>query len=56
LTKAGEKRLQQALSAWSHAQERFETSFGIRRAAELPAMLRAVAGRQIWPSAQAADL
>jgi DNA-binding MarR family transcriptional regulator len=55
LTKAGEKRLQQALGAWSHAQERFETSFGIRRAAELRAMLRAVAASQFWPFAQAAD-
>jgi DNA-binding MarR family transcriptional regulator len=55
LTKAGEKRLQQTLSAWSHAQKRFETSFGIRRAAELSAMLRTVAGSQIWPSARAAD-
>ena len=55
LTKAGEKRLRQALSAWSHAQERFETSFGIRRAAELRTMLRAVAAGQFWPSAEAAD-
>jgi DNA-binding MarR family transcriptional regulator len=42
LTKAGEKRLQQALSAWSNAQARFETDFGPRRAAELRTMLRAV--------------
>jgi DNA-binding MarR family transcriptional regulator len=55
LTKAGEKRLQQALTAWSHAQERFETSFGIKRAAELRAMLRAVTASQFSPSAQSAD-
>lgn len=53
LTKAGEKRLAQALTAWSHAQQRFETSFGVKRAAELRAMLRAVAGSQFTPSAQA---
>jgi DNA-binding MarR family transcriptional regulator len=53
LTKAGEKRLQQALTAWSHAQQRFETSFGVNRAAELRAMLRVVAGSQFAPSAQA---
>ncbi len=55
LTKAGEKKLRQALSARSHAQDRLETSFGIRRAAELRAMLRAVAAGQFWPSAQAVD-
>jgi DNA-binding MarR family transcriptional regulator len=55
LTKAGEKRLQQALTAWSHAQERFETSFGPKRAAELRAMLRAVAASPFTPSAQAAS-
>jgi len=53
LTKAGEKRLQRALTAWSHAQERFEASFGIEQAGELRAMLRAVAASQF--SAQAAD-
>ncbi len=55
LTKAGEKRLQQALTAWSHAQESFEASFGTRRAAELRAMLRAVTASQFRPSAQSAD-
>jgi len=53
LTKVGEKRLQRALTAWWHAQERFEASFGIERAGELRAMLRAVAASQF--SAQAAD-
>ena len=55
LTKAGEKRLQQALTAWSHAQERFETSFGAKRAADLRAMLRAVAASQFTPSPRAAN-
>lgn len=55
LTKAGEKRLQQAVTAWSHAQERFETSFGVKRAAELRVMLRALTASQFRPSAQSAD-
>jgi DNA-binding MarR family transcriptional regulator len=55
LTKAGERRLQQALTAWSHAQERFETSFGAKRAAELRTMLRAVAASQFTPPAEAAS-
>jgi DNA-binding MarR family transcriptional regulator len=42
LTKAGEKRLQAARERWAVAQERFETVFGTRRAAELRALLRAV--------------
>jgi DNA-binding MarR family transcriptional regulator len=54
LTKAGERRLQRALTAWSQAQERFETSFGIKRAGELRAMLRAVAASQFRPFTQAA--
>src|ERR1700739_4795956 len=54
LTKAGEKRLQEALTAWSHAQERFETSFGPKRAAELRTMLRAVAASEFTPPSQAA--
>jgi DNA-binding MarR family transcriptional regulator len=55
LTKAGEKRLQQALTAWSDAQERFETSFGPKRAAELRTMLRAVANSPFTPPSQAAS-
>jgi len=42
LTNAGEKRLQVARERWAVAQERFETVFGTRRAAELRALLRAV--------------
>lgn len=50
LTKAGEKRLQEALKAWSQAQARFETTFGPRRAAELRKMLRAVIASEFGPA------
>jgi DNA-binding MarR family transcriptional regulator len=55
LTKGGEKRLQQALTAWSQAQERFEASFGTKRATELRTMLRAVAASEFAPSQQPAE-
>ena len=42
LTKAGEKRLQAARKGWSDAQACFEETFGVRRAADLRALLRAV--------------
>jgi DNA-binding MarR family transcriptional regulator len=42
LTKAGDKRLQTAHAAWAQAQARFEARFGIQRAADFRAMLRAV--------------
>jgi DNA-binding MarR family transcriptional regulator len=42
LTKAGEKRLQEALSAWSRAQAQFERTFGAGRSARLRGLLRAV--------------
>jgi DNA-binding MarR family transcriptional regulator len=42
LTKAGEKRLLAGRQAWAQAQQRFETRFGAKRAAEFRAMLRAV--------------
>jgi DNA-binding MarR family transcriptional regulator len=42
LTKAGDKRLQAGLEAWSRAQAQFERSFGVKRAADLRAMLREV--------------
>src|SRR6266436_3149953 len=35
LTKAGEKRMKEALKGWSQAQGQFETKFGPRRAADL---------------------
>jgi DNA-binding MarR family transcriptional regulator len=55
LTKAGEKRLQQAMSAWSQAQKRFEDTFSINRAAELRAMLRAVVASDFTSPAEAAE-
>jgi len=42
LTKAGEKRLQAGREAWVHAQARFEDRFGVKRAADFRAILRAV--------------
>src|SRR5262245_5490566 len=42
LTKAGEMRLQAARKRWSEAQARFETIFGLKRTADLHALLRAV--------------
>ena len=51
LTKAGEKRLQVARERWAVAQERFETVFGSRRAAELRGLLRAVVTGEFAPAA-----
>ena len=42
LTNAGEKRLFAGRKAWEHAQARFESRFGVKRAADFRAMLRAV--------------
>lgn len=52
LTKAGEKRLEQALKGWSQAQARFETGFGIKRTAELRTLLRAAVASQFTPAAR----
>jgi DNA-binding MarR family transcriptional regulator len=49
LTKAGESRLQAALKGWAAAQARFESAYGAKRAAELRAMLRAVAASELAP-------
>jgi DNA-binding MarR family transcriptional regulator len=43
LTKRGEARLAESHTAWEQAQERFETAFGARQAAELRRMLELVA-------------
>ena len=51
LTKAGEKRLHAAREKWAVAQERFETVFGRRRAAELRALLRATVAGKFAPQA-----
>jgi DNA-binding MarR family transcriptional regulator len=52
LTKAGESRLQAALKGWAAAKARFESAYGAKRAAELRAMLRAVAASELapWPA------
>jgi len=55
LTKAGEKRQQRALQGWLQAQARFETTFGIKRSAELRALLRTVAASEFTPAAQFVD-
>ena len=47
LTDAGEKRLQAATKEWMRAQAQFEARFGVRRAAELRALLRSVAANQL---------
>ena len=54
LTKAGEKRLAAARTAWSHAQEQFEGTFGTRRAAELRGLLRALVATDFVPVEKAA--
>jgi DNA-binding MarR family transcriptional regulator len=55
LTKAGERRLQAGLKAWTKAQECFDAGFGSKRAAELRALLRAVVASQFTPTAQFAN-
>jgi predicted transcriptional regulator len=52
---SGEKRLQDAVKAWSQAQARFETNFGVKRASELRTLLRAVVASPFRPIAQSAD-
>jgi DNA-binding MarR family transcriptional regulator len=53
LTKAGEKRLQAGLAAWTKAQARFEAEFGAKRAAELRTLLRAVVASEFAPNSRA---
>ncbi|HKF63415.1 MAG TPA: MarR family transcriptional regulator [Dongiaceae bacterium] len=50
LTKAGVKRFQEALKAWSTAQVRFEERFGPKRSAELRALMRAVVATELEAS------
>jgi DNA-binding MarR family transcriptional regulator len=42
LTREGEKRQEAARKAWSEAQTHFESSFGVRRSAEMRELMRAV--------------
>ncbi|MFQ3457320.1 MarR family transcriptional regulator [Bradyrhizobium sp. UFLA06-06] len=43
LTKRGEARLEESQAAWLNAQERFETAFGARQAADLRQTLELIA-------------
>src|SRR5262249_7996190 len=53
LTRAGEKRLEAAVNAWTRAQAQFETTFGAKRAAGLRSLLRAVVASELPPAAPA---
>jgi DNA-binding MarR family transcriptional regulator len=47
LTKAGVARVRAAVKRWAEAQTRFEARFGVRRTAELRALLRAVSATEL---------
>ena len=47
LTKDGEKRLEAARKGWYAAQARFEAVFGVKRAADLRALLRGVVASEL---------
>jgi DNA-binding MarR family transcriptional regulator len=47
LTKDGEKRLDAARKGWQAAQARFEAVFGVKRAADLRALLRGVVASEL---------
>ena len=47
LTKDGEKRLDAARKGWHAAQARFEAVFGVKRAADLRALLRGVVASEL---------
>lgn len=47
VTKAGEQRLQMARKGWAAAQARFENVYGVKRAAELRAMLGALVASEL---------
>jgi DNA-binding MarR family transcriptional regulator len=53
LTKDGEKRLEAGRKGWHAAQARFETVFGVKRAADLRALLRGVVESELAPEALA---
>jgi DNA-binding MarR family transcriptional regulator len=53
LTKDGDKRLEAARKAWYAAQARFEGVFGVKRAAELRALLRGVVISELVPATSA---
>jgi DNA-binding MarR family transcriptional regulator len=49
LTAAGEKRLQAAVTAWSRAQDRFESDFGGKRSAEMRDLMGAIVASAFAP-------
>jgi DNA-binding MarR family transcriptional regulator len=49
LTRAGEQRFRAARKGWAAAQARFESAYGMKRAAELRGMLRAVVASEFSP-------
>jgi DNA-binding MarR family transcriptional regulator len=49
LTKAGEKRFEAACAGWVKAQARFESTFGVKRSAELRELLRALVASELGP-------
>jgi DNA-binding MarR family transcriptional regulator len=49
VTKAGEQRFQAARKGWAAAQARFENAYGVKRAAELRAMLSALVTSEFAP-------
>jgi DNA-binding MarR family transcriptional regulator len=51
VTKAGTERLHRAVKLWGNAQKAFDARFGAKRAAELRALLREVAGCDLDPAA-----
>jgi len=54
LTAAGAARLRAASKAWQEAQARFETSFGVKRAGQLRALLHEIATNE--PQASGGNL
>ncbi|MGY3529755.1 hypothetical protein [Bradyrhizobium sp. USDA 4452] len=54
LTKRGEARLDESQAAWRGAQERFETAFGAKQAADLRQTLERIAALEFGE--RAADL
>jgi len=50
LTEAGTATLRAAMTAWTEAQSRFESTFGAERAADLRALSRAVTASELGPA------
>jgi DNA-binding MarR family transcriptional regulator len=50
LTGTGERRLRAALTAWSKAQDRFESNFGSKRSAKTRALMRSIVTSEFAPA------